>query len=280
MTVTMATVRADPHHMVMMANLRRANIAFIANDLFAVFAQLTVHVVIAGINLGQPFGKTCQHHRMIFEVPSLDELYIAKLGGNFVGVGVNPVDQNARKQEIGENDNAFIAQFHRFAQTGIYPRMGDTGIADFGAAKTKTFLQHPGDFIDVRIGIRVVRAPPDNHQKRVFARDAVIDGGKRFFDAVFGCTQQFGINRQIAAKFYVDIGVFIGEIIDLARQVIFDVTSGKQHARKRINFLMAHGFELFKAIAQDRVRKFEKAAFDIVVGQMGLFHRFNHGVEL
>ena len=91
MTVTMATVGADPHHMVMMADLRCANITFIANDLFAVFAQLTVHVVIAGIDLGQTFGKARQYHRMVFEVPGLDKFDIAKLGGNFVGVGVNPV---------------------------------------------------------------------------------------------------------------------------------------------------------------------------------------------
>ena len=72
----------------------------------------------------------------------------------------------------------------------------------------------------------------------------------------------------------------MGEIVYFARQVIFDVAGGKQHTRKGIDLFVAHGFELFKAITQDRVRKFEKAAFDIVVGQMGLFHRFNHGVEL
>ena len=72
----------------------------------------------------------------------------------------------------------------------------------------------------------------------------------------------------------------MGEIVHLARQVVFDVTGGKQHAWQGINLLVAHGFELFKAITQDRVGKFEKAAFDIVFGQVGLFHRFNHRVEL
>ena len=72
----------------------------------------------------------------------------------------------------------------------------------------------------------------------------------------------------------------MGEIVHFAWQVIFDVTGGKQHARQGINLLVAHSFEFFKAIAQDRVRKFEKAAFDIIIGQMGLLHCFNHGVEL
>ena len=148
MTVAM-TIGADPHDVVVMANLRGANIVFITNDLFTVFAQLTIHVVVAGIDLGQAFGKACQNHRMIFEIPCLDELDITKLGGDFIGMAVNPINQNASKQEIGENDNAFVTQFHGFAQTGINARMGHTGIADFGPAKTKAFLQHAGDFINV-----------------------------------------------------------------------------------------------------------------------------------
>ena len=148
--MTMAVpVGADPHHMVVVADLRGANITFKADDLLAIFAQLAVHIVVAGVDLGQALGKAFKNHRVIFKVTGLDEFDIAELGCDFVGVGIDTVDQDTRKQEIGENHNAFVAQFHSFAQTRIHARMGNTGIADFGTAKSHAFLKHAGNFINV-----------------------------------------------------------------------------------------------------------------------------------
>ena len=217
---------------------------------------------------------------MVSQIGGLDKFNIRELGANFVGMGINPVDQNADKQEIRKDNNPLIAQLHRFAQPGIDARMCNPGIADFNPAKAHAFLQYARHFIDIGIGIRVVGAPPDNHQKRIFAGNACIGGCQRFFNAIGTGAQQFRVNRQVTTEFYDNIGVFTIKIIDLAGQVIFDMTGGKQHTWQRVDLFMAQGFEFFKPVAQNRVGKFQKTAFDIVIGEMGVFHLFNHVVEL
>ena len=143
MTMTVAVtmpVGANPHHMMMMPDLRCCNVAFISNDLFAIFAKLAVHIVVAGVNFSQAFGKAFQHQRMIAQIFRLDEFNILEFGRDFVCMGVNPVDQNASKQEIREYHHTLVAKLHGFAQTGIDTRMGNPGITDFGTSETKPFL--------------------------------------------------------------------------------------------------------------------------------------------
>ena len=50
-------IGADAPDMVMVTDLRRALVAFVADDLFAVLAQLAVHVVVAGERLVDPLDE-------------------------------------------------------------------------------------------------------------------------------------------------------------------------------------------------------------------------------
>ena len=105
---------------------------------------------------------------MILEITCLDEFNIAKFSRNFIGVGIDAVNQNAGKQEIREHDNALVAKLHGFAQARVDARVGNTGIADFGAAKTHAFLQHARDLVNVGVGVRIVGPAPHDHQQGVF----------------------------------------------------------------------------------------------------------------
>ena len=56
---------ADALDMVMMALLPAADVAFVADGLFAIFAKLAIHGGPAGHDLAHPFGECVQHQGMI-----------------------------------------------------------------------------------------------------------------------------------------------------------------------------------------------------------------------
>ena len=55
-------------HMVVMAHLRRAQVVLVADDLFAVFAQLAIHVALAGQCLFHARDERVDHFGVIVEV--------------------------------------------------------------------------------------------------------------------------------------------------------------------------------------------------------------------
>ena len=73
-------IDADAADMQVMAHLRRPLIGFVADDLRAIFAQVAVHQVFAGIDLGDALGQGVEHQRMVVEVVGLDELDL-RMGG-------------------------------------------------------------------------------------------------------------------------------------------------------------------------------------------------------
>ena len=67
-------------------------------------------------------------------------------GGNLVGEAIDPVDQDAREQEIREDDDAFIAQLGHVVQAGFNQWEGHAGIAHLQPAKAHAFLQQTRHF--------------------------------------------------------------------------------------------------------------------------------------
>jgi hypothetical protein len=80
-------------------------------------------------------------------------------------------------------------------------RLRDAAIGYLGPAEAEPLPQHAGDLRDVRIGVGVVGAAPDDDEQRVGAV-ARCGGG----DAVGGGVDQLGVDRQIAAEPDVDPG--------------------------------------------------------------------------
>ena len=62
---------------------------------------------------------------MIVQIPCLDELQTGVVGGNFVGLIVNPIHQNAGKQEVGENHDPLETQHGALFQCRHDQRKGN-----------------------------------------------------------------------------------------------------------------------------------------------------------
>ncbi len=60
-SVPMVLVRPDPSDMMVVSFLRRANVRFIADDLFAIFADTAIHVGLALADLAHPVNESVQH---------------------------------------------------------------------------------------------------------------------------------------------------------------------------------------------------------------------------
>ena len=74
MVVVMAAVRADALDMVVVALLRRADVALEADHLGAVLAQGAVHVDVAGGDAADALDEGLDHQRVVVEIVRLDEL--------------------------------------------------------------------------------------------------------------------------------------------------------------------------------------------------------------
>ena len=94
-----------PLDMMVMAFLRQANLILKTQHLRAIFAHGAVHVVAAIQDFTHPVSKGGNHFRMIIQIACLENLDIWMCICHFVGKPVDAVDQNAREQEVRENDN-------------------------------------------------------------------------------------------------------------------------------------------------------------------------------
>ena len=157
-------IRTLPLDMVVVAFLHRSDFALEPEDLSAVFAQdarrgrncpesrmrpildadlmaFTIferqHLTAITANpavgrrrraylLHDPFGERLEHLRMVAQIACLDELFVGMFGGDLVGEPVDPVDQDARKQEIREHDDPFVGKHRNMLQTRCDQREGHT----------------------------------------------------------------------------------------------------------------------------------------------------------
>ena len=267
MIVTVIVIGADAAHMMMMTGLGRALLAFVADNLFAVFAQLAVHGRLTVQDLEGPFDETIHHQRMVVQIGRFQNFQIGMGLGRFLRLGIDPLDQNTGEQKIGEDDDATEPQPRHPCQGLIHQRIGDAGKGDLGPAETHAFPQHARHLGNVGIGVRVIGAAPNHQQQGIFAADAVAPLGLGFLDALAGGGQQLGIDGQFPAITDIQIGIGGGKGIDFPRQVVLDVTRGEQHAGHRQNAADTLRFQRFKAVADDGPSEFQKAAFNPELGQ-------------
>src|SRR6185436_3490811 len=161
---------ADAFHVMVVALLDPADLGLVADRLLAVFAHLAVHRVVAGEDLAHPLGEGVEHQGMVVEIARLEELDLRMARRHLVGDVVDPLHQYAREEEIGEHDDALVAELHSMLEPGADEREGDDGIAHLGPAKAHAFPQHARDLGDVGVGVGVGGAAPDYHQQRLGAR--------------------------------------------------------------------------------------------------------------
>ena len=102
---------------VVMAFLLKADFGFESQHLFTVLAHLAIHVAGAFQDLGHPVGEGLKHQGMVVQIAGLDELDVRELGCDRVGVVVDPLDQDAGEQEVGEHDDAAVSKLGRMLPT-------------------------------------------------------------------------------------------------------------------------------------------------------------------
>ena len=218
---------------------------------------------------GDPFGEGFQHFGMIAQIAGFDELDAGMLCRNLVGEAIDAVDQNARKQEIREHDNALVGQHRDVLQARFHQREGHAGIAHLVPAKAHAFGQHPSDFGHVAIGVRVRGTAADHdkaglrqRQRAVFGVGAV----HSVLNAAGGGGDHLGINTKFAA--IADGRAVLGGIgVEHRGNVVLGVHGSKQHARHRKDPVAPCIPQPVKTVADHRVRKFQIAVVDQPVGR-------------
>ena len=108
--------------MMVMAFLRQPNFGFKAQNLRPIFTHGTIHIVASMQNFQHPIGKGGNHLWMVVQIACFDKFDIGIGRCNLVGKAVNPVNQNARKQKIGKNNNPPITKPGDMFKTGLNQR--------------------------------------------------------------------------------------------------------------------------------------------------------------
>src|SRR5690348_10558480 len=108
--MVMISVRADAAHMMMVAGLGGAHLVGVAEDPRAVLAELAVHCRIAGADLLDALGEGVEDARMVAQIGRLDELDLGMARCHRVGFAVDPLDEDAGEEEVGEDDDSREAQ--------------------------------------------------------------------------------------------------------------------------------------------------------------------------
>ena len=246
-------------NVVVMRRLRRAGVAFIADNLRAVLAELAVHRRIAMRDFLDPLDKGVQQQRMIAQIAGLDELDLGMARGGLVGRGVDAFHQNPGEEEIGEHDDAAKTHARGAVERGVDARMGDATECRLGPAETHPLPQHARDFCNVRIGVGVVGTAPDDDEQRV----AAIAGAGRG-DTLGRGIDELYIDRQVAAEPHVDARMGGHERVHLPGQVVLHMARGEQHPRHRMNAPGAARHQRRQPVADIGPGEFEIAGGEIV----------------
>ena len=229
---------------------------------------------------GDAFGKGGQNLRVVAQITRLDELQVRVGRGDAIGEAIDAVDQDTREQEIREHDDTFVAQSGRVGQAGFDQRKGNAGKADLKPAEAKTFVQHPGDFRDIAIGVGIGCAAPDDDEAGVVAGDRAVPGiglRQRVFDTLPGGGDHPGVDAQFAPVMDVDI-VSGGIGVENGGNVVFRVHRGEEHSGDGENAVAACVAQAVEAVANDRVGEFKVAVVNHPVGgQQGRQFFGQHG---
>ena len=254
---------ALPLDMMMMALLCQPDFILEPQNLRAVLAHRTVHVVAAFQNFADTVGKGGNHLGMVVQIACLDELGIGKRCRDLVGETVDPVDQNAAEQEIGKDHHTLEAKACHMLKAGLDKRECHTGIADFGPAEAHPFPQHAGNLRDVGVGIGVRCAATDDNKAGIRPVNLAmlgigsVDSGS---DPVTGSLQHLQIDGQLAA--ILDGDAMLGSIgVEHGGNIVFRVTRGKQHARHRQHMRHALFAQLVEPGLDHRRGKFQISVF-------------------
>ena len=208
-----------------------------------------------------------EHQRMIVEIAGLEELDARMARRDLVGLPVDPLDQDAGEQEVGEHHDPAKAETARPLQHGVDPRMGDAAVADLGPAEAHALPQHARDLGDVAVGVGVGGAAPDHRQQGLFARNFAARLRERRLDPVAAPrANSFGSMPSSRPK--LDPNAMVGGILVEHRwHVVLDVAGGEQHARHGQHVIDAARPQPVEPLAQHRPRELQKAALDGIVRQ-------------
>ncbi len=259
---------ADPLDMVMVALLGQSDLALETEHLLAVLAHLAVHQVCTVADFLHPVGKGLEHQRMVVEVGRLDELDAGVRGGHPVGVFVDPVHQDAREQEIGEDDNAPEAELHHMLQRRLDQRKGDAGIGGFAPAESDALPQHSRDLRDVRVRIGIGRAAAHGQQERFLDGDRTelgVGTRDRFAHPVAGRADHLQVDSELAAVGDLDLRFPGGIGVDDRGNVVLGMAGREQHPRDRIDSPHPALDQPVQPVADDRRGEFEEPVLDLPV---------------
>ncbi len=109
-------VGADAPDMVVVADLGRADVAFVTNDLFAVLAQQAVHRIVACKRLFDPLDESIDQKLMVVEVGRLDDLDLRMGFCSGISPVVDAPDQDSGEQEIGKDNDPPVSQLDRVGE--------------------------------------------------------------------------------------------------------------------------------------------------------------------
>ena len=132
--------------MVVVALLDQPDLIFEPQCLFAIFAERAIHGVGAVQDLPNPFGEGIKHQGMVVEVGRLDELNVRMAGRDDVDVVIDALDQDAGEQEIGKDDDPFVAELGGMIEGRFGQRESNSGITGLGPAEALALPKKAGDF--------------------------------------------------------------------------------------------------------------------------------------
>lgn len=95
-------------------------LALDGEDLRAVLACSTIGRRDGVGLLDDALSKSLKHLRVIPKIARFDKLHLSVLRRHLIGEAIDPVDQDAREEEIGEHDDALVAQLGRMLQAGLH----------------------------------------------------------------------------------------------------------------------------------------------------------------
>ena len=110
-------------HMVVVADLRRAVIVFVTDDLFTVFTQLAVHITRAVQSLFHTRNKRIDNFGVIIQISGFQNFNIRVRKLRFIRPIVDAGDQNAGEQEVREHNDPFETHLRDARQSLIHERI-------------------------------------------------------------------------------------------------------------------------------------------------------------
>lgn len=254
---------------VVMAFLNSANLGLKTQNLGSVLAHGAVGRRDLTDLFGDPFGKGAKNIVMIVEIARRDEIDVRVRGGDLIGKAIDAVDQNAREEEVGEDDDALVAKLGGVVQAGFDKRECNARIANFAPAKSHAFLKHARDFGDVAVGVRIRGAAPDD-DKAGFVQGDRAGFCIGLFDGFGNSCTRGGNHLGVDAKF-TPVGnfdaVFGGIGVQNRGDVIFRMHGRKKHAGNRKDPVAAFFAQRIKAVTDHRVGELKIAVFHFPVGR-------------